>query len=77
MLMSPMAFGRDGLELGVVFLARDGRGVNGVLWRRDLGRDEDFPEYVPGPRGASSESWLTLSSPWGMCLTVVLELSAF
>jgi hypothetical protein len=29
MLMSPMVFGQDGLELEVFFLAQDGRGVNG------------------------------------------------
>jgi hypothetical protein len=52
MLMSPMVFGQDGLELEVFFLAQDGRGVNGGSMEKGPRAGWGFPRVRTWPEGS-------------------------
>jgi hypothetical protein len=44
------------LSSGLYSMPVTASGETVVPWRGHLGWDEDFPEYVPGPRASSGEA---------------------
>jgi hypothetical protein len=45
-----------------------------VPWSGDLGRDEDFPKYIPCPRAGSSEAEFCVTVEWCLGRVVVYTL---